>query len=166
MDAHLCNLWIDKLAGKELLKQKLKLILISMTLIHMASVPAWSLDFFLAPEIIFFSSSLLISGILEFFHHQLKDIVEYAELKTVCFQNLREVGNAVLFCLLIEQSLVGACCASLKSICLSKCTLIFLLLTSSITRLKSVSLLLVMGRWVETVPCTHLLQSCRGFHVC
>ncbi|CAF89104.1 unnamed protein product, partial [Tetraodon nigroviridis] len=33
-------------------------------------------------------------GILEFFHHQLKDIVEYAELKTVCFQNLREVGNA------------------------------------------------------------------------
>lgn len=49
-----------------------------------------------------------LAGILEFFHHQLKDIVEYAELKTVCFQNLREVGNAVLFCLLIEQSLVSA----------------------------------------------------------
>lgn len=48
------------------------------------------------------------TGILEFFHHQLKDIVEYAELKTVCFQNLREVGNAVLFCLLIEQSLVSS----------------------------------------------------------
>lgn len=48
------------------------------------------------------------TGILEFFHHQLKDIVEYAELKTVCFQNLREVGNAILFCLLIEQSLVSA----------------------------------------------------------
>ncbi|KAG7228722.1 hypothetical protein INR49_008500 [Caranx melampygus] len=46
-----------------------------------------------------------LSGILEFFHHQLKDIVEYAELKTVCFQNLREVGNAILFCLLSEQSL-------------------------------------------------------------
>uniref|UniRef100_A0AAX7VPR4 Cytoplasmic FMR1-interacting protein n=1 Tax=Astatotilapia calliptera TaxID=8154 RepID=A0AAX7VPR4_ASTCA len=44
-------------------------------------------------------------GILEFFHHQLKDIVEYAELKTVCFQNLREVGNAILFCMLSEQSL-------------------------------------------------------------
>uniref|UniRef100_UPI00358E9EC8 cytoplasmic FMR1-interacting protein 2-like isoform X1 n=1 Tax=Myxine glutinosa TaxID=7769 RepID=UPI00358E9EC8 len=44
-------------------------------------------------------------GILEFFHHQLKDIVEYAELKTDVFQSLREVGNAVLFCLLIEQSL-------------------------------------------------------------
>lgn len=50
-------------------------------------------------------------GILEFFHHQLKDIVEYAELKTVCFQNLREVGNAILFCLLIEQSL------SLEEVC-------------------------------------------------
>lgn len=48
----------------------------------------------------------LFTGILEFFHHQLKDIVEYAELKTVCFQNLREVGNALLFCLLSEQSLV------------------------------------------------------------
>lgn len=48
----------------------------------------------------------IFSGILEFFHHQLKDIVEYAELKTVCFQNLREVGNAMLFCLLSEQSLV------------------------------------------------------------
>ncbi|XP_032829340.1 cytoplasmic FMR1-interacting protein 2 [Petromyzon marinus] len=44
-------------------------------------------------------------GILEFFHHQLKDIVEYAELKTDVFQSLREVGNAVVFCLLTEQSL-------------------------------------------------------------
>lgn len=106
-----------------------------------------------------FFASLFISGILEFFHHQLKDIVEYAELKTVCFQNLREVGNAVLFCLLIEQSLVGACCASLKPICLSKCALQFLLLTSQITWLKSASLLLLVGRWVETVPCSDLLQG-------
>lgn len=52
------------------------------------------------------------SGILEFFHHQLKDIVEYAELKTVCFQNLREVGNAMLFCLLSEQSLVRISCGT------------------------------------------------------
>lgn len=48
-----------------------------------------------------------IPGILEFFHHQLKDIIEYAELKTDVFQSLREVGNAILFCLLIEQALVG-----------------------------------------------------------
>lgn len=49
----------------------------------------------------------LIPGILEFFHHQLKDIIEYAELKTDVFQSLREVGNAILFCLLIEQALVS-----------------------------------------------------------
>lgn len=47
------------------------------------------------------------TGILEFFHHQLKDIIEYAELKTDVFQSLREVGNAILFCLLIEQALVS-----------------------------------------------------------
>lgn len=49
----------------------------------------------------------MLSGILEFFHHQLKDIIEYAELKTDVFQSLREVGNAILFCLLIEQALVS-----------------------------------------------------------
>ncbi|MEQ2183679.1 Cytoplasmic FMR1-interacting protein 2 [Goodea atripinnis] len=48
-------------------------------------------------------------GILEFFHHQLKDIIEYAELKTDVFQSLREVGNAILFCLLIEQALEEVC---------------------------------------------------------
>ncbi|KAF7253790.1 Cytoplasmic FMR1-interacting protein 1 [Varanus komodoensis] len=60
---------------------------------------------------LWFGRSDTNSWILEFFHHQLKDIVEYAELKTVCFQNLREVGNAILFCLLIEQSL------SLEEVC-------------------------------------------------
>lgn len=50
---------------------------------------------------------LHLTGILEFFHHQLKDIIEYAELKTDVFQSLREVGNAILFCLLIEQALVS-----------------------------------------------------------
>jgi hypothetical protein len=51
---------------------------------------------------------LHLPGILEFFHHQLKDIIEYAELKTDVFQSLREVGNAILFCLLIEQALVSS----------------------------------------------------------
>lgn len=51
--------------------------------------------------------TLWLPGILEFFHHQLKDIIEYAELKTDVFQSLREVGNAILFCLLIEQALVS-----------------------------------------------------------
>ena len=53
------------------------------------------------------SLPLHLPGILEFFHHQLKDIIEYAELKTDVFQSLREVGNAILFCLLIEQALVS-----------------------------------------------------------
>uniref|UniRef100_A0A671RLR4 Cytoplasmic FMR1-interacting protein n=1 Tax=Sinocyclocheilus anshuiensis TaxID=1608454 RepID=A0A671RLR4_9TELE len=51
--------------------------------------------------------SLLQGTILQYVKTlmELKDIVEYAELKTVCFQSLREVGNALLFCLLSEQSL-------------------------------------------------------------
>lgn len=57
-----------------------------------------------------------IPGILEFFHHQLKDIIEYAELKTDVFQSLREVGNAILFCLLIEQALVK--CFSFSRCCI------------------------------------------------
>lgn len=57
--------------------------------------------------LVLLTSPLWLSGILEFFHHQLKDIIEYAELKTDVFQSLREVGNAILFCLLIEQALVS-----------------------------------------------------------
>jgi len=43
-------------------------------------------------------------GVLEYYQHQLKDIIEYAELKTLVFQNFKEVGNAILFCLMIEQN--------------------------------------------------------------
>lgn len=56
---------------------------------------------------VFSHFTFFLQGILEFFHHQLKDIIEYAELKTDVFQSLREVGNAILFCLLIEQALVS-----------------------------------------------------------
>ncbi|MEQ2193482.1 hypothetical protein XENOCAPTIV_030006, partial [Xenoophorus captivus] len=56
-----------------------------------------------------FKTICRLLGILEFFHHQLKDIIEYAELKTDVFQSLREVGNAILFCLLIEQALEEVC---------------------------------------------------------
>lgn len=65
---------------------------------------------------LFFFSFCIIVGILEFFHHQLKDIIEYAELKTDVFQSLREVGNAILFCLLIEQALVGHLDISLQTV--------------------------------------------------
>ncbi|XP_032326717.1 uncharacterized protein LOC116660726 [Camelus ferus] len=46
--------------------------------------------------------------ILEIFQLQMKDVVEYAEQTTACFQNLREVGDAVLSCLPRQQRLVGA----------------------------------------------------------
>jgi len=44
-------------------------------------------------------------GILEFYQHKLLDIVQYPDARTELFHNFREFGNAVLFCLLIEQSL-------------------------------------------------------------
>jgi len=44
-------------------------------------------------------------GILEFYQHKLLDIVQYPDARTELFHNFREFGNAVLFCLLIEQAL-------------------------------------------------------------
>ncbi|CAH1268673.1 CYFIP1 [Branchiostoma lanceolatum] len=44
-------------------------------------------------------------AVLEYYYAQLQDIINYPELKTEVFQSFREVGNAVLFCLLCEQSL-------------------------------------------------------------
>lgn len=49
-----------------------------------------------------------ILGILGYYHAQLNDIVQYPDVKTEMFQSFREVGNAILFCLLIEQSLVSS----------------------------------------------------------
>ena len=45
------------------------------------------------------------SGVLEFYQAQLRDIIQYPDVKTELFQCFREIGNAVIFCLLIEQSL-------------------------------------------------------------
>ncbi|XP_070552583.1 cytoplasmic FMR1-interacting protein 2-like isoform X2 [Ptychodera flava] len=44
-------------------------------------------------------------GVLGYYHAHLEPIIQYAELKTDVFQSFREVGNAVLFCLLVEQAL-------------------------------------------------------------
>jgi len=44
-------------------------------------------------------------GILEYYQLKLLDIVQYPDARTELFHNFREFGNAVLFCLLIEQSL-------------------------------------------------------------
>ncbi|XP_022241956.1 cytoplasmic FMR1-interacting protein-like [Limulus polyphemus] len=44
-------------------------------------------------------------GVLGYYQAQLNDIVQYPDVKTEMFQGFREVGNAILFCLLVEQSL-------------------------------------------------------------
>ncbi|UYV60204.1 CYFIP1 [Cordylochernes scorpioides] len=44
-------------------------------------------------------------GVLQYYHAQLTDIVQYSDVKTEMFQGFREVGNAILFCMLIEKSL-------------------------------------------------------------
>lgn len=45
------------------------------------------------------------AGVLEYYQAQLRDIIQYPEVKTEFFQSFREIGNGLLFCLLIEQSL-------------------------------------------------------------
>ena len=44
-------------------------------------------------------------GILEYYQHKLLGIIHYPDTRTELFQNFREFGDAVLFCLLIEQTL-------------------------------------------------------------
>ncbi|XP_055332237.1 cytoplasmic FMR1-interacting protein-like [Paramacrobiotus metropolitanus] len=44
-------------------------------------------------------------GILNYYYEQLQDIIKYPELRTEMFQSFRQVGNVVLFCLMMEQSL-------------------------------------------------------------
>jgi len=44
-------------------------------------------------------------GVLEYYQAQLRDIIQYPEVKTEFFQSFREIGNGLLFCLIIEQSL-------------------------------------------------------------
>ncbi|OQV18248.1 Cytoplasmic FMR1-interacting protein [Hypsibius exemplaris] len=44
-------------------------------------------------------------GILNYYFAQLQDIIQYPELRTEMFQSFREVGNVILFCLMMEQSL-------------------------------------------------------------
>jgi len=41
-----------------------------------------------------------------YYQAQLSDLIQYPDLRTEVFQSFREVGNAILFCMLVEQSLV------------------------------------------------------------
>ena len=47
-------------------------------------------------------------GVLGYYHAQLIDLVKYPDLRTTVFHAFKEIGNAILFCLLVEQSLVRA----------------------------------------------------------
>lgn len=47
----------------------------------------------------------MCSGVLGYYHAQLNDIVQYPDARADLFHHFRELGNALLFCLLIEQSL-------------------------------------------------------------
>ena len=46
------------------------------------------------------------AGVLMYFQAQLNDLIQYPDLRTEVFQSFREIGNAILFCMLVEQSLV------------------------------------------------------------
>ncbi len=48
-----------------------------------------------------------VSGVLGYYHAQLNDMIQYPDLRTEVFQSFREIGNAIIFCLLVEQSLVS-----------------------------------------------------------
>jgi len=48
-----------------------------------------------------------MTGVLGYYLAQLNDMIQYPDLRTEVFQSFREIGNAVLFCLLVEQSLVS-----------------------------------------------------------
>lgn len=45
------------------------------------------------------------TGVLEYYQAQLKDVIVSPVVKPAMFQAFREMGNAMLFCMLIEQSL-------------------------------------------------------------
>ena len=45
-------------------------------------------------------------GVLSYYHAQLNDMIQYPDLRTTVFHAFKEIGNAIIFCMLIEQSLV------------------------------------------------------------
>lgn len=45
------------------------------------------------------------TGVLEYYQAQLEKVIHFPDVKTEIFQSLREIGNAILFCMRIEQSL-------------------------------------------------------------
>lgn len=63
--------------------------------------PVISMNFNLSSHIM----SLFV-GIAQFYSEMLSDIIQYPDLRTDVFQSFREIGNAILLTLLMEQALV------------------------------------------------------------
>ena len=45
------------------------------------------------------------SGVYTFFQHQLRDVLGYSDMKTQVLHYFREVGNALIFVMMVERSL-------------------------------------------------------------
>lgn len=45
------------------------------------------------------------SGVTDYYHHQLFEIIQFSDMRTEMFQLFREIGNAILFCLAMENAL-------------------------------------------------------------
>lgn len=52
----------------------------------------------------------VITGVMGYYQAQLAELIQYPDLRTEVFQSFREVGNAILFCMLVEQALVSIVC--------------------------------------------------------
>jgi hypothetical protein len=53
---------------------------------------------------------LYCAGVLGYFQAQLTDITTYADLQPKVFQRFREVGNALIVTLMLQQALVRLFC--------------------------------------------------------
>lgn len=61
------------------------------------------------------SNGLIFLGVFEFYYAQLAPVIQYRDLRTEVFQSFKEIGNTILFCLLLEKALVWSdmLCAAL-----------------------------------------------------
>jgi hypothetical protein len=50
---------------------------------------------------------LACTAVLSFYNAQLQDVINYGDMRTEMFQHLRELGNCILFSMLLEQAMVS-----------------------------------------------------------
>ena len=50
---------------------------------------------------------MIVAGVMGYYQAQLAELIQYPDMRTEVFQLFREVGNAILFCMLVEQALVS-----------------------------------------------------------